>query len=79
VSDGAQIQKSVEDWYNSGMDRQSLSKNSSLRQSVVAMAEATAKEDATKDDKTEPIDRIKTQINALDGIGPSHWLWPEPL
>jgi len=50
-----------------------LSKDSSLRQSVVAMA-ATAKKDPTKDDKTEPVDKIKKEINALDGIGlPIGW------
>jgi hypothetical protein len=102
ANDAAQLQKSVEDWYNSAMDRvsgwykrraqififvlgcaiavlvnadcvqyaQRLSKDSSLRQSVVALAEATAKKDPTKNDKIEPVDKIKTQIKALDGIGP---------
>jgi hypothetical protein len=106
ANDAAQLQKNVEDWYNSAMDRVSgwykrrtqiflfvlgcaiailvnadcvqyartLSKDSSLRQSVVAMAEATAKKDPTKDDKTEPVEKIKTQIKALDGIGlPIGW------
>jgi len=106
ANDAAQLQKSVEEWYNSAMDRVSgwykrrtqliifvlgatlaivvnadcvdyakrLSRDSSLRQSVVAMAEATAKNDPTKDDKTEPVDKIKKEINALDGIGlPIGW------
>jgi hypothetical protein len=106
ANDAAQLQKSVEDWYNSAMDRvsgwykrrtqviifvlgcilaicanadcvkyaQRLSKDSSLRQSAVAFAEATAKKDVSKDDRIEPIDKIKTEIESLDGIGlPIGW------
>jgi hypothetical protein len=106
ANDAAQLQKSVEDWYNSAMDRvsgwykrrtqififvlgcilalfvnadcvqyaQRLSKDSSLRQSVVAMAEATAKANPLKDDKTEPVEKVKKEINTLDGIGlPIGW------
>jgi hypothetical protein len=51
-----------------------LSKDSSLRQGVVALAEASAKQDPTKDNNTPPSDRIKADINALDSIGlPIGW------
>jgi hypothetical protein len=100
-----ELQKSIEDWYNSTMDRvsgwykrrtqmiilvlgciltvlanadciqyaQRLSKDTSLRQSAVAFAEATAKKDISKDD-TKPIDQIKNEIGSLEDIGlPIGW------
>jgi hypothetical protein len=105
ANDAAQLQKSVEDWYNTSMDRVSgwykrrtqiiifilgivvcvvlnadcidyakrLSKDGSLRQGVVAMAQAAAKTDPAKDE-TKPEDRIKNEIKSLDGIGlPIGW------
>jgi hypothetical protein len=106
ANDAVQLQKSVEEWYNSAMDRVSgwykrrtqiflfflgcaiailvnadcvqyarrLSSDSSLRQGVVAMAEATAKSDRTKNDDIEPVEKIETQIKVLGGIGlPIGW------
>jgi hypothetical protein len=99
-------EKSVEDWYNSAMDRVSgwykrrsqyfifaiglvlaiianadcidyakrLSTDASLRQSVVAFAEATAKDAPSKDDTTSPVDKIKKETKDLSGIGlPIGW------
>lgn len=108
--DAAKLQASVEDWYNSSMDRVSgwykrrsqyiilsmglvaavainadcieiakrLSNDSSLRQGVVAMAEATAKTDQAKTDPDKSVDSIKTNINLLDSLGlPIGWP-PQP-
>jgi hypothetical protein len=107
-NDEAKLQKSIEDWYNSAMDRvsgwykrrtqmiifvvgciltvlanadcihyaQRLSKDTSLRQSAVAFAEAAAKKDISKDD-TKPIDQITSEIGSLEGIGlPIGWAHP---
>ncbi|UWZ84767.1 hypothetical protein [Occallatibacter riparius] len=106
AGDAEKLQKSVEDWYNSAMDRVSgwykrrsqfivlvvglilavvsnadcigyakrLSKDASLRQSVVAYAEAAAKNDPTKDTTTSAPDKIKAAISELNGIGiPIGW------
>jgi hypothetical protein len=106
AGDADKLQKSVEDWYNSAMDRVSgwykrrsqyfvffiglalagianadcidyakrLSSDASLRQSVVAFAEATAKTNPTKDDNTPAIDKIKSEMHSLNGIGlPIGW------
>jgi hypothetical protein len=106
VNDVQELQLSIEDWYNSSMDRVSgwykrrtqiiifcmglvlaivlnadcvnyakqLSKDSSLRQSVVAMAEAAAKNDPAAPGQNKPEDRIKTEIGTLDAIGiPIGW------
>jgi hypothetical protein len=106
ANDAAQLQKSVEDWYNTGMDRvagwykrrtqiiifvmgavlcvlvnadcidyaKRLSTDSSLRQSVVAMAEATAKKDPSNDTSKAPVDQIKDYSKSLTGIGlPIGW------
>jgi hypothetical protein len=107
AGDARKLQKEVETWYNSAMDRvtgwykrrtqfiilvlafvvtiganadciaiaQSLSRDASLRQGLVAAAESAAKNDQTSEKK--PLDTIKeelTQLNALSlPIG-----WPEP-
>jgi hypothetical protein len=104
-NDPIELQKSVEDWYNSTMDRVSgwykrrtqififvlgailavylnvdcieyatrLSKDSSLRQSVVAMAQAYAKQDQN-DQKGDPVEKIQANIKSLDGVGlPIGW------
>jgi hypothetical protein len=55
-----------------------LSNDASLRQSVVAMAEAAAKKDPTKGDSTKPLDDIKDNIKTLDGLGlPIGWPPPD--
>jgi hypothetical protein len=105
-ADAEKLQKSVEDWYNSAMDRVSgwykrrsqkfifiiglllaclanadcidyarrLSTDASLRQSVVAFAEATAKTNPTKDDTKPATEKIKTEMQSLNGIGlPIGW------
>jgi hypothetical protein len=97
------LQASIEDWYNSSMDRvagwykrrsqiiivvigfvvavglnadcisiaQRLSRDSSLRQAVVAMAEQTAK---TAPSSTDATKSIETNINALSGLSlPIGW------
>jgi hypothetical protein len=100
-NDAEKLQKSVEAWYNSGMDRVSgwykyrtqwilfwvglvlamsmnadtigivrqLSKDSTLRQSIVAAAQATRNPMSSKDSADEPIDkRIKAAKNSFDEI-----------
>jgi hypothetical protein len=100
-NDAEKLQKSVEAWYNSGMDRVSgwykyrtqwilfwvglvlavsmnadtigivrqLSKDSTLRQSIVAAAQATRDPMSSKDSAGEPIDkRIKAAKNSFDEI-----------
>lgn len=53
---------------------QRLSSDSSLRQSVVALAEATAKKDLPKPGDKKPVDEIKDNIASLSGIGlPIGW------
>jgi len=52
-----------------------LSRDSALRQSVVAMAEAEAKKDQPKNEQTEtPTDQINDRIQTLEGLGlPIGW------
>jgi hypothetical protein len=51
-----------------------LSSDASLRQSVVALAEATAKNDPTKGDQKKPVEEIRDNIKTLDGLGlPIGW------
>jgi hypothetical protein len=109
VNDVQELQSSIEDWYNSSMDRVSgwykrrtqiiifcmglvlaivlnadcvnyakqLSKDTSLRQSVVAMAEAAAKNDPATPGQNKPEDRIKAEISTLDALGiPIGWTGP---
>ncbi len=98
--DADKLLKSVEDWYNSAMDRVSgwykrrtqaitfmlgiilaiganadcigytkrLSTDASLRQSVVAYAEAAAKTDPTANANGTPTQKITTAITQLNGI-----------
>ena len=106
VNDIQELQLSIEDWYNSAMDRVSgwykrrtqiiifcmgivlavvlnadcvdfarqLSKDATLRQSVVAMAEAAAKNDPSTPGQNKPEDRIRSEIGTLNAIGlPIGW------
>jgi hypothetical protein len=106
AGDAKKLQESVEDWYNSAMDRvsgwykrrtqtfilvmglivaiavnvdcveiaQRLSSDASLRQGVVALAEAAGKGDQTKDANTQAVDVIKENIKTLNGLGlPIGW------
>jgi hypothetical protein len=104
-NDAAALKKSIEDWYNSAMDRvsgwykyrtqwllfwiglalavslnantvsivQQLSKDSALRQSVVAAAGA-AKQAETVTGAADQIKAAQTQVDAIDNLGiPLGW------
>lgn len=106
AGDAERLQRSIEDWYNSAMDRVSgwykrrsqyfvffiglaiaiisnadcinyakrLSSDASLRQGIVAYAEATAKDGSSTGPDTSAVTKIQKEMQSLNGINlPIGW------